>query len=105
MRSRTGMAVGALATAGLLFVVQPSRAADMGASADVGAGVSTKSATSDSASTTKTAKNTHHHHHHAKKSSSASSESSTGAKAGMKGSVGSPAGGADVGAGADTGAN
>jgi len=102
MRSRTGLAVGALAAAGLLFVVQPARAADTGASADVGAAASTKSEASESAGA-KTAKNTHHHHHHAKKSSSASGESATGAKANVKGSADTPAGGADVGAGAEMG--
>jgi len=108
MRSINGLAVGALAAAGLLFVVQPVRAADPGVSGDVGAGVESKVKAEPSAdSSAKTAKSEHPHHatHHRHRKSPDAASSSTEGKAGVSGGLKTPAGSAGVNAGAGVGAD
>ena len=101
MGSRITSTVGAIAAAGLLFVVQPSRAADAGASADVGASMKSKTTAAEpEAEPAKTAKTEHHHRRHHAKRSSAGTQG-TGAAA--TGTAGTGAAGADASAGVKAG--
>src|SRR5205814_7460935 len=111
MKRINGFGTGALAVAGLLFVLRPALAADAGTSAGTSAGSSgdvntgtnagagTNSGTeSGSTGTTTTQKHHKRHHHHDQKSSSGSSVSGEEGKAGSGADTTMP-GGAGAGAG------
>jgi hypothetical protein len=100
-----GFGTGALAVAGLLFVLRPALAADAGTSAGTSAGSSgdvntgTKAgadtnAGTESGSTGTTTAQTHHkhHHHHGQKSTSGSSMSGEEGKAGSDADTTMPSG-------------